>query len=108
MAAACKLSKTSIDKVELLTLSKAKRATLNKVINHIIEIDTAISSSKKSLAPAKPKNSDFVSAVLSQSECPLVEKSSGDIRTKRRKTEQDEEDDFEAWKREMLKKAGAV
>jgi hypothetical protein len=39
VGAACKLSKTSVDKNELLTLSKSKRATLYKVIGDMIEFD---------------------------------------------------------------------
>jgi len=108
VAAACKLTKTAIDKVELLALSKAKRAVLAKVTGDIIEIDAAKNSSKKPLAQSKPKNTDFVSRVLAESEASQFEKSSKDSRAKKRKTEQDEEDDFEAWKREMLKKAGAA
>jgi hypothetical protein len=48
-----------------------------------------------------------MSRVLANSEVSEEEKS-GEARSKRIKTEEDDENDFEAWKREILKRAGTA
>ena len=108
VAAACKLTKSSIDKNELLALSKSKRATLNKVLGDLLELDKAKNSTKKAPAVSKPKAGDLMSRVLADSAIGQNEKTSGEARPKRRKMEEDDDEDFEAWKREILKKAGAA
>ena len=108
VAAACKLTKSSIDKNELLALSKSKRATLNKVLGDLLELDKAKNSTKKAPAVPKPKAGDLMSRVLADSSIVQNEKTSGEARPKRRKMEEDDDEDFEAWKREILKKAGAA
>jgi len=85
------LSKTSIDKTELLNLSRAKRALLNRIIGDILDFEKSKNAAKK--APAKTSQSnDLLSGILDPEDDDHVDEEKSvklmETKTKRRKTEQ--------------------
>ena len=116
VGAACKVNKASIDRNELASLSRSKRITLLKVIADILEI---VKSSNEAAAAKKKgaiKDSELCEGALAENDDAEndelnVNKNKvicSEPKSKRKKTEEDEELEFEEWRKEMLRKAGKI
>ena len=117
VGAACKVNKASIDRNELASLSRSKRVTLLKVIADILEI---VKSSNEAAAAKKKvaiKDSELCEGALAENDDAeneeLIVNNKNKVicsepKSKRKKTEEDEELEFEEWRKEMLRKAGKI
>ena len=80
-----------MDKSELLNLSRAKRATLNKVIADILDLEKSKNEAKKTPAKKSSKSGDLISGILDLENDDFEEEKPVKLietKTKRRKTEQ--------------------
>ena len=110
VGAACKLTKISIDRIELATLSRAKKAVFLNVEKAIIELEN--SRNLKKTKAVVDSDKDLVTSLAEKAdedEDDIVrkpEKRSDEPKLKRKRNQRHEDDDFEEWKAAMIKKAG--
>ena len=107
VGAACKLTKISIDRIELATLSRAKKGTFLRVEKAIIELKN--SRNLKKTKAVVDSGTDLVTSLAEkadENDDVKPEKRSDEPKLKRKRNQRHEDDEFEEWKAAMIKKAG--
>lgn len=108
VGAACKLTKVSIDRIELATLARAKKTTFINVEKAILELENS-QNDKKSKAVVN-SGKDLATSLAEKADDDhddvKPEKRLDEPKLKRKRNQRFEDDEFEEWKAAMIRKAG--